>query len=91
MSAISVGRIVTKVLGREAGRRAVITQIIDKNFVEITGPYELTGVKRRRVNINHIEPSEFTVNISSKDNSDEKIMTLLLKEAKVKKFLETKL
>ena len=54
MKAISVGRIVTKVMGREAGRKAVVTQLIDRNFVEITGPVDLTGIKRRRVNINHI-------------------------------------
>ncbi|MHA2092874.1 MAG: 50S ribosomal protein L14e, partial [Candidatus Kariarchaeaceae archaeon] len=59
MSAISKGRIVTKIMGREAGRKAVVTQIIDQNFAEITGPFELTGVKRRRVNISHIEPTEF--------------------------------
>jgi len=56
MPAIEIGRICVKVSGREAGRKCVIADIIDKNFVLITGPKKVTGVKRRRVNINHLEP-----------------------------------
>jgi large subunit ribosomal protein L14e len=89
MSAISVGRIVTKIMGREAGRRAVVTDIIDRNFVEITGPVELTGVKRRRVNINHVEPSEHEIDISRDDNSDEKIMKFVDGDDDIKNFLTT--
>ncbi|MCK4478644.1 50S ribosomal protein L14e [Candidatus Bathyarchaeota archaeon] len=57
MSAVEVGRICVKVVGREAGRKCVIVDLIDKNFVLLTGPKEVTGIKRRRVNINHIEPT----------------------------------
>ena len=56
MPAIEVGRICTKISGREAGKYCVIVEVIDKNFVLLTGPKEITGVKRRRSNINHIEP-----------------------------------
>jgi len=56
MPAIEVGRICVKIAGREAGRKCVIVDIIDENYVLITGPKQLTGVKRRRCNINHIEP-----------------------------------
>ncbi|OLS29187.1 MAG: 50S ribosomal protein L14e [Candidatus Heimdallarchaeota archaeon LC_2] len=91
MSAISVGRIVTKIMGREAGRRAVVTQIIDQNFVEVTGPQEFTGVRRRRVNITHIEPTEYSVDISIGDNLDATVMTAIDGDAKLKKFMETKL
>ena len=52
---IDIGRIVVKIAGREALRKAVVVDIIDKNFVLITGPPSLTGLKRRRVNVNHIE------------------------------------
>ena len=54
--------------------------IIDKNFVLITGPQNVTGVKRRRANINHIEPTEKRVNIK-RGNSDEEIMEVLDEEA----------
>ena len=90
MSAISIGRIVTKVMGREAGLRAVVTQIIDRNFVEITGPFELTGIKRRRVNIDHVEPSEFLLKIKKKDTTDEKIMSAIESDDDIKKFITTK-
>lgn len=48
MPAIEVGRICVKLFGREAGRKCVVVDIIDKNFVLITGPKKLTGIKRRR-------------------------------------------
>ncbi|MEL9990773.1 MAG: 50S ribosomal protein L14e [Thermoproteus sp.] len=60
---VDIGRVVVKVLGREAGRKAVVVDIIDDNYVVITGPKSLTGVKRRRVNINHIEPTDKKVDI----------------------------
>lgn len=57
MSAVEVGRICVKVVGREAGHKCVIVDLIDKNFVLVTGPKEVTRIKRRRVNISHIEPT----------------------------------
>lgn len=90
MTAISVGRIVTKVMGREAGLKAVVTEIIDQNFVEITGPQELTSVKRRRVNINHIEPSSHKLDLDKSDNSDKTISALIEKDKDIKKFMTTK-
>lgn len=90
MSAISIGRIVTKLMGREAGRKAVVTKIIDQNFAEITGPFDLTGVKRRRVNIAHIEPSEFLISVDKENTQDEKILTAINDNAEIKKFMEIK-
>jgi large subunit ribosomal protein L14e len=58
MPAIEVGRICVKVTGRETGRKCVILDVIDRNFALVTGPKSITGIKRRRVNINHIEPTE---------------------------------
>lgn len=89
MSAISLGRIVVKIMGREAGKKAVVTQLLDKNFVEITGPYELTGVKRRRVNIAHIEPTEFTLDLKLNKNSDKDVMSLLDANSEIKSVLES--
>ncbi|MEM0361662.1 MAG: 50S ribosomal protein L14e [Sulfolobales archaeon] len=76
MPAIEVGRICVKLRGREAGRKCVIVDIIDNNYVLITGPKELTGVKRRRVNIGHVEPLDKKVEIS-KGASDEEVMRSL--------------
>ena len=60
------GRIVLKIAGREAGKYAVIVENIDDNFVLITGPKTITGVKRRKCNIDHIEPTENKFDISPK-------------------------
>lgn len=79
MPAIEVGRVCVKIAGREAGRKCVIVDIIDRNFVLVTGPQEVTGVKRRRANINHIEPTEKRVNIK-RGNNDEEIMEALDEE-----------
>lgn len=85
MPAIEVGRVCVKITGREAGRKCVIVDIIDKNFVLVTGPQKVTGVKRRRANINHIEPTEKRVNIK-RGNSDEEIMKVL--DEKTLNFLQ---
>ncbi|NPA70047.1 MAG: 50S ribosomal protein L14e [Crenarchaeota archaeon] len=68
-----VGRICVKIAGREAGRKCVIVDIIDQNFVLITGPKQLTGVKRRRANIRHLEPTEHKIDIP-KGASDEEVL-----------------
>jgi len=63
MPAIEIGRVCVKTAGREAGRKCVIVDLVDKNFVLVTGPFSLTGVKRRRANLKHLEPTEFKVDI----------------------------
>ncbi|ACB39037.1 50S ribosomal protein L14e [Pyrobaculum neutrophilum] len=70
---IDVGRVVVKVLGREAGRKAVVVDIVDENYVVITGPKQLTGVRRRRVNVNHIEPTDKKVEVK-RGASDEEVL-----------------
>lgn len=76
MPAIEVGRICVKLVGREAGRKCVIVDIMDKNFVLITGPKNVTGVKRRRANANHIEPLQGKIKIK-RGASDEELMEAL--------------
>lgn len=71
-----VGRICVKLAGREAGRKCVIVDIIDEKYVLITGPKSLTGVKRRRVNVKHVEPTPLKVNIP-KGASDEEVLKAL--------------
>ncbi|MET1159424.1 MAG: 50S ribosomal protein L14e [Thermoprotei archaeon] len=76
MPAIEIGRICVKTAGREAGRKCVIVDIIDENFVLITGPKSLTGVKRRRANIKHLEPLDIVIKIP-RGASDEEVLKAL--------------
>ena len=76
MPAIEVGRICVKLTGREAGRKCIITDIMDKNFVLITGPKKVTGVKRRRANVNHIEPLQDKIKIK-RGASDKEVIEAL--------------
>lgn len=79
MPAIEVGRICVKVCGREAGKKCVIVDVIDKSFVLVTGPKNFTGVKRRRANINHIEPLAEKISIK-RGASDEEVTEALKKK-----------
>jgi large subunit ribosomal protein L14e len=86
--AIEVGRLCYKVRGHEAGRKCVIVDIIDENTVLVTGPKQLTGVKRRRVNIKHIAPLDRAISIS-KGASDEEVLKAL-QEAGLLDFMREK-
>ncbi len=77
--AAEIGRICVKLLGREAGKKCVVVDVADKNFVVITGPKGVTGVKRRRTNINHVEPTQDTIEIN-RGATDEEV-TKALKSA----------
>jgi len=76
LTAIEVGRICVKTFGREAGKKCVIVDIIDKNFVLITGPKNISKVKRRKANVNHIEPTEEKVDIKRGAADDEVVQAL---------------
>ena len=65
---IEPGRVCLKIAGREAGHYCVILEKINNNFVLITGPKAITGVKRRKCNIIHIEPTEYKLEIDSKSD-----------------------
>jgi large subunit ribosomal protein L14e len=82
MPAIEVGRVCVKVAGRESGRKCVIVDVMDKSFVVVTGPKRVTGVKRRRVNINHVAPTEDTVQIK-RGASDEEVTQMLEADGKM--------
>jgi len=81
MPAIEVGRICVKLFGREAGKKCVVVDVIDKNFVLVTGPVKVSGVKRRRVNVGHIEPMDLKVSIKKGD--DDEVVVEALKKAKL--------
>ncbi|MCD6409859.1 MAG: 50S ribosomal protein L14e [Candidatus Verstraetearchaeota archaeon] len=76
MPIVEIGRICIKKKGREAGRRCVIVDIIDNNYVLVTGPKSLTGVRRRRANILHLELTSDKIDIP-KGASDEEVAKAL--------------
>jgi len=84
--AIEVGRLCVKTRGREAGRKCVIVEIIDDNFVLVTGPKTITGVKRRRANINHIEVLPKKIDIEPGASDDE--VAEALKKANLIDFMK---
>jgi len=81
MAGFDLGRICVKLSGREAGKKCVIVDVIDKNFALVTGPPKLTEVKRRRVNIQHIEATPERVEIK-KGATDEEVAKALEKAKK---------
>ena len=82
MPAIEVGRICTKQIGREKGKKCVIIDVMDKSFVLVTGPKKLTGVKRRRVNINHVMPLQDKIEVK-RGASDEEVTQALETAGKI--------
>ncbi|MDI9619653.1 MAG: 50S ribosomal protein L14e [Candidatus Nezhaarchaeota archaeon] len=88
MPAVEVGRICVKNLGRLAGRKCVIVDVIDDNFVLVTGPKDVTGVKRKRSNIKHLVPTPEKVDIS-KGASDEEVKSALERAGKLE-FMKEK-
>jgi large subunit ribosomal protein L14e len=49
---------------------------MDKSFVLVTGPKKVTGVKRRRVNINHVLPLQDKIEVK-RGASDEEVAQVL--------------
>lgn len=71
MPAIEVGRLCVKQVGRENGKKCVVIDVMDKSFVLVTGPKKITGIKRRRVNINHVMPLEDKIEVKRGASDDE--------------------
>jgi large subunit ribosomal protein L14e len=76
--AFDIGRVCVKTSGRDAGKRCVVVDLMDKNFALVTGPREVSGIRRRRVNVNHLTPLDEKVAIE-KGASDEQVVALLKK------------
>ncbi len=70
---LEIGTVCMKVAGREAGKYCVVLKKPEKSFVIITGPRLLTGVKRRKCNIEHLEPTEFKLEIKEEEGDTEVI------------------
>ncbi|MBI4010308.1 MAG: 50S ribosomal protein L14e [Candidatus Aenigmarchaeota archaeon] len=89
--ALEVGRVCMKLVGREAGRLCVVLNNITNektkknSFVMVTGPRLLTGIKRRKANITHLEPTRHILEIKE-DATDEEIIEAYKKANVVTKF-----
>ena len=58
---------------------------MDKSFVLVTGPKKVTGIKRRRVNINHVAPLEEILQIK-RGASDEEVTQMLEADGKLEEM-----
>jgi large subunit ribosomal protein L14e len=77
MSSYDIGRIVVKTRGREAGNYAIIVDVIDKNYLLVDG----LKIRRRRVNFNHVEPTQELIEVKKGATHDE--LEAAIKKAKL--------
>jgi large subunit ribosomal protein L14e len=82
---MEIGQICVKTVGKERGKYCVVIKKIDENFVLVSGPKFLTGVKRRRANVIHLQPLQYKLEIKE-DASDEEILEAWKKSGLIEKF-----
>ncbi len=81
---IDIGRLCIKIAGRDANKKCVIVDIFDDKFVLIDGE-----TRRKRVNINHLEPFNQIVPLKKGASTSEvseslKKIGILVRETKPK-------
>ncbi|MEK6809589.1 MAG: 50S ribosomal protein L14e [Nanoarchaeota archaeon] len=64
MSIFEVGRLCVKIAGRDAGRTCVVVEAMGDGYVVVDG-----DVRRKKVNVRHLEPLDKTVSLKSKASS----------------------
>lgn len=57
---MEIGRICVKLSGRDAGKKCIIIENLDRNYVLIDGE-----TRRRKCNLSHLEPTKDIVTIDS--------------------------
>lgn len=77
-----VGRLCLKTAGRDAGKKCVVVDVLEKNLVLVDGE-----TRRRKCNIMHLEPLKDVVSIKKGASHDEVKRTL---EPLGFKIIETK-
>lgn len=65
---IDVGRVCIKTAGREAGKKCVVVEVTDRNFVVVDG-----NVRRKKCNISHLEPVDQKIDLE-KDGSHDSVI-----------------
>jgi len=61
-----VGRLAVKIAGRDAGRKCIVVESVDDQFVIVDG-----NVRRKRVNVKHLEPLTETLDIKDKASHED--------------------
>lgn len=77
---LEIGTICMKIAGRDAGKTAVIIDILEEPYVLIDGE-----VRRRKCNIRHIEPMGKKIDIKKNASHADVLKALGIKEEKKKK------
>ncbi|MBD3350651.1 MAG: 50S ribosomal protein L14e [Candidatus Lokiarchaeota archaeon] len=85
MGVFDIGNVCVKTMGREAGQRCVIVEVIDNNYALIDGP----NVRRRRCNFNHLVPTKDKIDIKKGDSL--KSIESAIKKAKLTDEFEKKI
>jgi large subunit ribosomal protein L14e len=75
---MKVGRVCTKLAGREAGEVCVVVDVVDRTYAVVAGP----NVRRRKCNVKHLEPHATVVAVE-KGASDEAVTKALESEGLV--------
>ncbi len=70
---VEVGRLCVKIAGRDARKKCVVIDVIDKNFVMIDGQ-----TRRKRCNIKHLIPLQQKIDIP-KNASHEEVVSAFKK------------
>ncbi|MBI2665427.1 50S ribosomal protein L14e [Candidatus Woesearchaeota archaeon] len=73
MSLFTVGRLCVKTAGRDAGKECVVVEQLDNTYVLVDG-----GVRRKKVNLKHLEPLSEVVELK-KGASHEEVTKLFSK------------
>ena len=89
MVAIEIGRVCKKLTGREAGRYCVVIDTVDEGYVMVTGPRDVTNVRRRQCNILHLEPTNDKLDI--KKGASDADVKKALEKAKLIEKVEVKM
>jgi large subunit ribosomal protein L14e len=77
-----IGRVCVKLAGRDAGKKCVIVDVLENNYVMIDGE-----TRRRKCNVIHLEPTTRTVEVSPKASHEEvcKVLDIEVVKHKAKK------
>jgi large subunit ribosomal protein L14e len=71
MAAIAVGSVCMKNRGRDAGKKCVVVNLVDANYVEILSAGRK---KRRKCNVRHLEPLGEKIELKASDEETRKLI-----------------
>ena len=82
---MEIGRVCVKIVGKDAGKTVIIVDKIDNTYVLIDG-----NVKRKRCNINHLEPLHKTLKIEKGISTENLVKVMKENGIEVKEHKEHK-